>query len=133
MLVAQNKLGTTVFLQEAKILVSVYKGRAHTRLALEHLAHIVEFYKSNKVLGAVVDLKEVHGSFAKVFGYMKLKLNPAAVKSGLKCQVYVLSQDLITNNLGLKLKEMAVSFKLKSEVFSDREEAKKWVKLNLSN
>lgn len=120
MIVAKNKLGTTVFLQEGKILVSVYKGREDTRLALEHLVQIVEFYKNNEVLGAIVDLKEVHGSFAKVFGYMKQELNPAAVNSGLKCQVYVLSEDLITSNLGLKLKEMAISFKLKSEVFSDQ-------------
>ena len=131
MIVAQNKLGTTVFLPEEKILVSVYKGRAITKLALEHLAMIVEFYKSNKVLGAVIDLKEVHGSFVNVFGYMKKKLIPIAVKSGLKCQVYVLSEDLITNNLGIKLKEMSISFNLMSEVFSDRDEAKKWVILNV--
>lgn len=133
MIIAQNKLASTFYIEEENILVSIYKGRTDIGLALEHLAKIVEFYKTNKVLGSVVDLKGLHGSFSKVFEYMKNSYYPIAIENGLKSQVYVLSQDLITNNLGLKLKEMAVSFKLKSEVFSDREEAKKWVKLSLSN
>lgn len=59
MIIAKNKLGTTYYHKEDKILVSVYKGRAVISLALEHLANIVEYYKENKVLGAVVDLKVV--------------------------------------------------------------------------
>lgn len=131
MIVTQNKLGITFFYKKEKMLVSVYKGRAITSLALEHLANIVVFYKNNEVLGAVVDLKEVHGSFAKVFGYMKGTLNPTAVKSGLKFQVYVLSEDLIINNLGIKLKEMATSFNFKSNVFTNHDEAINWVKKSL--
>ena len=114
------------------MLVSVYKGRAVTSSAIEHLSNIVAFYKNNEVPGAVVDLKDVHGSFAKVFGYMKGTLNPISVKSGLKFQVYVLSEDLIVNNLGIKLKQMASSFNFNSKVFTDHDEAINWVKKSLS-
>ncbi len=117
MIIAKNKLGTTVYHQEEKILVSVYKGRAITKLALEHLKSIVEFYKTHEVCGSVVNVKEVHGSFAKVFEYMKDSYYPIAVKNGLQCQVYVISEDLIINNLSTKLTGMATLFQLKSEVF----------------
>ena len=116
-IISQNKLGTTYFDPDQKILVSVYKGRAIISLALEHLANIVDFYANNEVKGAVVDVKEVHGSFVKVLNYMRDTLNPVAVKSGLTCQVYVLSEDLIITNLGIKLKELAKSFNINSEVF----------------
>ncbi len=131
MIIAQNKLATTYFHQDEKILVSVYKGRAIIQLALEHLESIVGFYKTNKVLGSIVDVKEVHGSFAKVFEYMKDSYYPIAIKNGLQCQVYVVSEDLIINNLGSKLKGMATLFKLKSNIFSDRDEAEEWVKKNV--
>ncbi len=128
MIISQNQLGTTVYYQKEKILVSVYKGRITIELALDHLANIVEFYKNNEVLGSVVDIKEMYGSFAKIFEYMKGTYYPQAVKSGLKCQGFVVSEDLIINNLSSKLKGMATSFKLNSDVFSDRRRAETWVK-----
>ena len=128
MIIAKNNLATTSYDKENKVLVSVYDGRVRISLALEHLANIVEFYKNNEVIGSVVDVKEVHGSFAKVFEYMKESYYPIAIENGLKSQVYVVSEDLIVANLGSKLKGLATSFKLKSEVFSDRAEAEKWLK-----
>lgn len=128
MIIAQNKLGTTTFYKEEKILISVYKGRIDIDLGLEHLAEIVEFYKRNEVVGSVVNIKEMFGSFAKIFEYMEEIYYPAAVKSGLKCQGYIVSEDLIINNLSSKLIGMATSFKLRAEIFSGREEAEKWIK-----
>ena len=121
-----------LFTLKKKTLVSVYKGRVDIDLALEHLADIVEFYKTTKIYGSVVDLKGLYGSFAKVFEYMANTYYPIAIENGLKSQVYVVSEDLIVNNLGSKLKTMATSFKLKSEVFSEREEAEKWLKENIN-
>ena len=119
MIIAKNKLGTTSYLPREKMLISVYKGRFEIDLALEQLAKIAEFYKNNHVIGSVVDVKQLYGSFVKIFPYMKDTLNPIAIKSGLKYQVYVLSEDLIVKNLGIKLKKMATSFNLTSEVFTN--------------
>ncbi len=132
MIIAQNKLGTTVYHKEEKMLISVYKGRITIGLALEHLESIVEFYKNNEVLGSVVDIKEMYGSFAKIFEYMQNTYYPNAVKSGLKCQGFVVSKDLIINNLSSKLKKMATSFNLESKVFNEREESMIWTKSNLT-
>jgi len=61
---------------------------------------------------------------------MKSTYYPSAVKSGLKCQGFVVSEDLIINNLSSKLQGMATSFNLESNVFSDRKKAEEWVKSN---
>ncbi len=129
--ITQNKLGTTVYNKNNKMLVLVYKGRITIGLALEHLASIAEFYKNNKVLGSVVDIKEMYESLAKIFEHMKETYYPIAIKSGLKHRGFVVSEDLIVNNLSLKVKEMGTLFKLKSKVFSERDEAEVWIKLRL--
>ncbi|MCF6351760.1 MAG: hypothetical protein L3J06_02010 [Cyclobacteriaceae bacterium] len=131
MIISQNKLAITYFNKEDKVLVSVYKGRAVVKLALEHLQSIVGFYEKNEVHGSIVYVKGVYGSYSKILGYMKDFYCPVAIKSGLKCQGFVVSEDLIVNNLSLKIKEMATLFNLKSKVFSERREAEAWVKLRL--
>ncbi|MCF6359477.1 MAG: hypothetical protein L3J29_01800 [Cyclobacteriaceae bacterium] len=131
MIIARNKLGTTFYYKEEMVLLSVYKGRISIDVGLEHLASIVEFYKSNEVLGSVVDIKKMYGSFAKIFEYMKTTYYPFSLKSGLKCQAFVVSEDLIINNLSSKLQGLATSFNLESKVFQDRTKAMAWVKSNI--
>jgi hypothetical protein len=128
MIITENKLATTFFDEEEKILRSVYKGRVKIDLALEHLVHLVNFYKSNKVKGSIADLSQLHGSFARVMSYLVDSYYPAAVKSGLQCQAYVVSEDLMISNLGFKLNDLAATFNIKSEVFIDNNEAEKWIK-----
>lgn len=131
MIIAQNKLATTTFYPDIKLLISVYKGRVKIDLALEHLANVVEFYITNSVNGSVADLHQLLGSYAKVMDYLVESYYPAAVKSGLKIQAYVVSQDLINENLGGRLDELASKFGIKSAVFSDRKQAEAWVKYYL--
>lgn len=127
MIIAQNKLATTTFFDEKKKLVSLYKGRVNIDLALEHLANVVEFYHSNSVNGSVADLHKLVGSYAKVMDYLVESYYPAAVKSGLKIQAYVVSQDLINENLGFRLDGLAAKFGILSSVFTSRKEAETWV------
>ncbi|MCB0496253.1 MAG: hypothetical protein KDC79_08955 [Cyclobacteriaceae bacterium] len=128
MIIAQNKLATSTFNDDIKLLISVYKGRVNIDLALEHLANVVEFYLTNSVKGSVADLHQLLGSYAKVFDYLVEAYYPAAVKSGLKIQAYVVSQDLINENLGFRLDDLASRFGIKSAVFTSRKEAENWVK-----
>lgn len=127
MIIVQNKLATTTFYEEEKKLVSVYKGRVIIDLALEHLANVVDFYRTNSVNGSVADLHKLLGSYAKVMDYLVESYYPAAVKSGLKIQAYVVSEDLINENLGLRLDGLAAKFGIKSSVFTNRKEAEDWV------
>lgn len=128
MVVTQNTLASTSFNESERILTSVYKGRVKIDLALEHLANVVDFYNSNKVNGSVADLSQLVGSFAKVIDFLIESYYPSAVKSGLKIQAYVVSEDLIIENLGLRLDNLAASFNIKSAVFTSRSKAEEWVK-----
>lgn len=131
MIIAQNKSATTFFNREEKILISEYKGRVKIDLALEHLEQIVNFYTKNEVRGSVADLSKLHGSFAKVTDYLIASYYPAAAKSGLQCQAYVVSKDLIIENLGFRLNGLAVKFNIESIVGTSRIEAEKWVRSNI--
>lgn len=128
MIIAQNQLATTTFDLNTKLLISVYKGRVNIDWALEHLAKVVEFYSSNSVNASVADLHQLLGSYAKVLDYLVESYYPAAVKSGLKIQAYVVSQDLINENLGVRLDGLASKFGIKSAVFNNRQQGEAWVK-----
>jgi len=58
MIIAQNKLGTTIYYEEEKLLVSIYKGRIIINMGLEHLASIVEFYKKMKYKVLLLTLRK---------------------------------------------------------------------------
>ncbi len=53
-----------------------------------------------------------------------------AVESGLKYIAYVVSDDIITQNLILKVKDMVVSFHVKVPILKSRKEAEEWLKSN---
>ena len=130
-IIAENKLVTTFFNSEEKILVSEYKGRVKIDLALEHLAQLVRFYDENEVKGSVADLSKLHGSFAKVTDFLTTSYYPAGSKSGLQCQAYVVSNDLIIENLGFQLNALASKFGIRSIVGTSRIDAEKWVRANI--
>jgi len=129
-IIAQNKLATTTFIKKESILISEYKGRVNIDLALSHLQEVKEFHLKHNVKAAIVDIKNLYGSFAKVYGYIDDSF-PEIIASGLKYSAYVLSEDLIIANLGEKLKETAAAYKLESEVFSFQEAAIQWAKESL--
>ena len=132
MVIHQNKLATTFFFEEEKILHSEYAGRVIIDLAFNHLVQIVNFYRANEVLGSVIDLSKLHGSFARVFEYLNDSYYPSAVASGLRCQAFVVSEDLMIANLGFRLTNLAEKFNVNSMVCTDRKEANDWVKRNVA-
>lgn len=131
MIIAENKLARTFFFSEEKFLISEYKGRVKIDLALEHLAQVVSFYDKYEVKGSIADLSKLHGSFAKVTDYLVASYYPAAAKSGLQCQAYVVSKDLIIENLGFRLNGLANKFNIRSIVGTSRMDAEKWVRANI--
>ena len=74
-----------------------------------------------------MDLSQLYGSFAKLLNYYR-GAYPIAIESGLTCIAYVISDDIITQNLTVKLEKMGASFNVKTSVFRDSAEAEKWIK-----
>lgn len=129
MIITKNKLVTSYYDGDNKIISSVYAGRVNIELAVEHSENLLVFLVSNEVYGMVFDLRKLYGSFVKMLEYYK-GIYPITIKSGLTCIAYVSSDDIITNNLILKFQKMGTSFNVKTAVFDKYEEAKKWVTEN---
>lgn len=132
MIIAQNRIATTVFHVEEKLLISEYAGRVDVELAIAHLTAITKFYAANEVRGSIVDLSKVFGSFAKVLGYLGKEGFPIAKKSGLCCLCYVVKDDLIIENLTNKLKFAAASHSISVDIFKNRKDAEYWIKSQFS-
>lgn len=129
MIILQSKIGQSFYYKEDKLLVTVYKGRVNMVAGLLYLNKLNTFYKNNEVKGSVVDVTQVYGSFIKglpKLGHLYKKFN----KRGLTCTAFVVSDDIIINNVVLKLKQITESNKLKTAIFKDRKEAEEWVKAN---
>ncbi len=127
MIIAKNKLVTSTFYKEDQMLISVYKGRMSIELARDQAESLLDFYQNNWVVRSVIDISKLYGSFAKLIEYYKMGY-PTAVKSGLKCLAYVVSEDIMSNNLTAKMTYMANSFGVETNVFNSLEDATQWVK-----
>lgn len=129
MIIAKNKLVTSFYDRVHKIVTSVYVGRVNIELALEHSENLLLFLTTNESKGMVFDVRKLYGSFAKMLDHYK-EIYPVTIKNGLRCIAYVISDDIITNNLILKFQEMGTSFNIKTSVFRKFEDAEKWVREN---
>ncbi len=127
MIIVEDKLGKTEYLEDKKIIASTYKGRVDRDMSFDHLAKVIEFYKNNEVQAAIIDLTQLYGSFAVIMEYLGKSFYPIAVKSGLKAQAYILKDDLIIENLASKLQSLTKKFKIEAQTFNTKEEAVVWI------
>lgn len=130
MIVIESKAGVTTYDPERKIIASTYVGRVKIDDALEHLKSVYAFHLKHNAEGSIVDLRKIHGSFAKLLSYVGDTYQDV-IKSGLKCSAYVVSDDLMVNNLLKKIIAIEDPLEHKSAVFENRTEAEQWVIENL--
>ena len=131
MIVAEDKLGKTEYVKDIKLIISTYRGRVDKAMSFDHLGKVIEFYKNNEVKYAIINLLELYGSFAPVMEYLESSFYPVAIKSGLKAQAIIVTDDLIIKNLTNKLKAITSRFSVDARTFATKEEAMKWLKLKI--
>ena len=127
MIVVKNRFGITEYREESKTILATYHGRMNKKLGMEHLEGIVEFYKSHDVLAAIIDIREIYGSFVNLLGYMSHTFYPAISRSNLKAQAIILKNDLIINHLAKKLILITKMFSIESQIFFSKEDAQNWI------
>lgn len=128
MVIVEDSLGITRFQKKHKLIESIYRGRVDKDMSFNHLAKVVDFYQNNEVNAAIIDLRELYGSFAKVMEYLSGSFYPIVVKSGLKAQAFILDDDLIIKNLTGKLEIITANFNIETRTFNNKKEAEEWVK-----
>ena len=127
MVIEQNQIGTTIFDKESEILIEIYSGRVNIELILNHFEKIEQFSELNNIKGSIVDIRRLYGSFVKLLGGIERDYYPKLIKSGLKHQAFVISDDLIIKNLASKAKGIASKFNIQVRTFYSKEEAEKWI------
>ncbi|MCB0496251.1 MAG: hypothetical protein KDC79_08945 [Cyclobacteriaceae bacterium] len=133
MIVAKDKLGVTTYFEDKKLIESTYKGRVDMSMSFDHLNKVAKFYETHEIRGAIIDLRELFGSFVKVMDYLLETFYPIAQKSGIKAQALVVTDDLIMKSLSGKLQNLASEFNITARVFNSREEAEEWMDSILTN
>lgn len=129
MIAVKSGVGISTFYPEKEIIVSVFEGRVKVDVGMEHYKQLYQFHLENSIKGAVIDVSKLYGSFAKLLGFIE-ESYADVVASGLTCCAYVISDDLIINNLIGKVLKIEASLQLKTAIFKDRKETEEWVNSN---
>jgi len=116
MIISQKKLVTTHYYKEEKSIVSVYKGRVNLEFAVAKAEDVLAFTKNNEGVAGLIDIRGLDGSFVKLEEYYT-NTYPAIVDSGLKYIAFVVSDDLMSNNLASKFGKLASAFGVDSAIF----------------
>lgn len=127
-IVTDNKLCHSVYNQQTKILYSTYKGLVINELFSEHMQNTFKFIKTNKILGSVVDFRKLRGSYLKVFKFLEQEAYPGLKKAGAHYLAFVISDDIIIENVTVKLMEVIERVGgIKARIFTNDKIAEKWL------
>ena len=130
-ILTDNKLCYSVYKPEFKILHSTYKGVPNEKLFLQHLENILQFSESNQILGVLVDLRKLVGSYIKYFDYLENQKYPNLQHQGFSHEAFVISDDIIVANVTNKLIEVLARLNITAKIFSDLDKARDWLNKNV--
>ena len=131
-IITDNKSCYSVYLPEYKLLHSTFKGIVNHELIMEHLQNGQRFSENHKILGAIVDLRTLRGSYYKLFEVLESVAYPKLKARGLSTQAFIISDDLLIANVTEKLMEMFGRLNISAQIFTEFDEAKAWLKEKVS-
>lgn len=94
---------------------------------MEHLENGQRFSRNHEIPGALVDLRNLRGSYIKLFDLLENEVYPKMKSRGLQTQAFIISDYLLFANVTDKLMEMFARLEITAHVFTDIEEAKIWL------
>jgi hypothetical protein len=127
MLIHENAISKTYYDPGTHLLTLEFYGLMQRDLGLEQIEKILKFIEDKEVWGAVADITRLRGSFIKIFETLRKNYYPAVGKKGHKCKAIVVSDDIITEHLAAKLKDLIYEFDMEVQIFKDREKADHWL------
>lgn len=131
MILEQNSFGISSFDKKKGILQEHFKGRFQIDMLTVHFKAIENFLSLKKAKASIVDISKVYGSFAKILEYVELAYFPTLERSGIRYQAYIISEDLMIQNLINRVKELSTQFNIEIQIFYDRELANSWLQEKL--
>ncbi|MEN8248768.1 MAG: hypothetical protein ABFS32_07530 [Bacteroidota bacterium] len=123
--ITDNKLCHSIFDEEHKILRTKYHGLVNKELYIEHLDKLKTL--ENPIIGSIADFRKLRGSYFKHFNFLEEDAFPAVKMKGFKYVAYLISDDLIIENVTHKLVEILRKLNIEAKIFTDPEEAESWL------
>lgn len=130
-IITDNKSCFSVYEPEYKWLFSTFKGIVNYQLIMEHLKNGQCFSQDNEILGALVDLRSLRGSYYKLFEFLEKEAYPNLKSRGMITQAFIVSDDLLIAHITEKLMDMFIRLNINARMFNDFDEAKVWLKENI--
>lgn len=121
--IAENRLAKFEYDPDKKLVISTYKGIFKYDLAKEIYNSIGQ---EVSIVGKIADVRKLNGSFVKLMQEFKEKY-PVLKKRGLKAEVFVVSDDLMVNNLINKLCKQLEAMGINTHTCNSLEEANEWL------
>ena len=126
-IVTDNKSCYSVYETENKLIHSTFKGFVNYGLIMEHLENGQRFSQQNEILGALVDLRTLRGSYIKLFEFLEKKAYPKLKSRGLNTQAFIISEDILIAHVTDKLMDMFSRLNIKAQIFTEIKEARTWL------
>ena len=120
--IAENKQVTFQYDPDKKLLLSTYKGIFNFEIAKDSYNYLANLY----IVGKIADVRKLNGSFIKLMSEFKEKY-PILKERGLKAEAFVVSDDLMINNLISKLSKQLEGIGIDTYVCHTVEEAENWL------
>lgn len=120
--IAENKQAIFQFDPNRKILKSTYKGIFKYNLAKEIYGELGDIH----FVAKIADVRKLNGSFMKLMSEFREKY-PILRQHGLKAEAFVVSDDLMINNLVDKLCIQLNEIGIDTFVCTTLEEAENWL------
>jgi hypothetical protein len=125
--ITDNKFCYSVYYPESKVLHSKYTGRPTQNLVLEHYNGTMNLINENSVIGTLIDLRQMYGSYFKYVELLAGDAYPKMKRKGLKYLAFIISDDILVKNVTDKLVDAIERLGLVVEVFTDFDEAEDWL------
>ena len=124
-LIGKNKHAECYFEPETKIAHLKLSGVPNAELTKEITTKILAFAKKTQILGEVVDITEMTGTFTKVNDHLVNEYYPQMMAQGLLCEGVAVSNDVFTKFAADSLIKKMGNFTM--QTFKSKDDAYKWV------
>jgi len=128
MIIYTDKISKIEYDAKSQNITYFEHGFANKNLLIAQFNSVLEFSNTNPVTSIITDFRQLQGSFKNIFSYLNEEFYPALKAKGLKCQAFIVSEDIINNYLtnelisGLLKKHQVYAAK-----FSTTYAASKWI------
>ncbi len=122
-----NKMVEIYYDESTKVAMINYRGLVNYDSFDEVIEEVNRISMEFGIIGVVVDMRKLCGSFHRILEYARDTGYPLLIKNGLIAQAQIICDDLILTNLSLKAQKVIRELGVKYEIFHNRSEGEEWL------